>query len=258
MRFASLGSGSEGNGLVVEAGAGDDCFRVLLDCGFTLKESVRRLQRLGLTPDCLDAIVVTHEHSDHLEGVFRLARRFDLPVWGSHGTLSLLSAEQHAALKIRICCSDRPFAIGDLQVLPYTVPHDAREPTQFTFSDGIATLGVLTDAGQGTPHIVEVLSGVTALVLECNHDRTMLKNSSYPYMLKQRIGGAFGHLANDSAAGILAALDNSRLRCVVAAHLSQQNNTPALARTALLEALGSHNAQICIADQHEGLGWVEI
>lgn len=258
MRFASLGSGSEGNGLVVEGRDGQGLSRVLLDCGFSLKESVRRLARLGLTPESLDAIVVTHEHGDHIGGVFRLAQRYSIPVWATHGTLSTFKAEEAGELDIHVCVSDVPFAIGGIEIHPYPVPHDAREPTQFVFSDGHVRLGVLTDAGRSTPHITRVLGGCKALVLECNHDRNLLKNSKYHYSLKQRIGGDYGHLANETAAEILGALDGSQLVRVIAAHLSQQNNTPALARAALAGVLGVRPVEIGIADQSEGFGWMTL
>ena len=257
LRFASLGSGSEGNGLVVEArdGAGRPS-RVLLDCGFTLKETKRRLARLGLVPEDLDGILVTHEHSDHIQGVARLARRHGLKVWGSHGTLSALPAEERARLATVVCAGDVPFAIGALEIRPYVVPHDAREPTQFTFGDGRVRLGVLTDAGQSTPHIIASLSGCAALVLECNHDAVMLEKGPYQWSLKKRIAGPWGHLANDAAADILAALDTSRLVTIVAAHLSKQNNTPDLARAALAGVLGARPVEVGVADQDDGFDWL--
>lgn len=138
------------------------------------------------------------------------------------------------------------------------MPHDAREPVQFVLSDGDARLGVLTDAGMETPYLVARLAGVDALVLECNHDREMLRNSVYPPSLKRRIGGDFGHLANEVAAAILARVAHSGLGRVVAAHLSQQNNTPALATGALAAALGTVPDDILVADQYEGLGWQTV
>jgi len=138
------------------------------------------------------------------------------------------------------------------------VPHDAREPIQYVIGDGRVRLGVLTDAGQSTPHLVQSLGGCDALVLECNHDRAMLAASSYPYALKRRIGGAYGHLSNETAGEILAMLDRSRLQRIVGAHLSLQNNTPALAREALEGALGGFGPEVMIACQAEGFDWVEI
>ena len=150
------------------------------------------------------------------------------------------------------------FSIGDLQILPYTVPHDAREPLQFVFNDGARRLGVLTDAGMSTEYLCARLENMHALVLECNHDREMLANSAYPWSLKQRIGGDFGHLANDIASAILARVRHAALHTVVAAHLSKQNNTPLLAGQAIAVALGIDAGDVPIADQEEGLPWYAV
>jgi phosphoribosyl 1,2-cyclic phosphodiesterase len=152
----------------------------------------------------------------------------------------------------------RPFSVGELEILPYAVPHDAREPVQFVFRAGERRLGVLTDAGHITPHIAASLSGVQALVLECNHDADMLANGPYPPSLKKRVGGQYGHLENRQAAALLAQMDVSGLRHVVAAHLSQKNNQPALARNALARALDCEVEWIEVACQHEGFGWRQI
>lgn len=254
IRFASLGSGSEGNALVVEAGRS----RLLLDCGFSATETERRLARLGLEPAGLDAILVTHEHDDHVGGVGRFSRKFDIPVYLSHGTHAAVTATRSEFAAVEIIDSHHPFAIGDIAVFPYPVPHDAREPTQFVFGDGAARVGVLTDAGASTPHIEAMLSGLQALVIECNHDRDLLMGSSYPERLKARIGGRFGHLDNNQAAEILGKLDRSRLQHVVAAHLSQKNNRPDLAREALAGALGCGADWVAVATQADGFGWREV
>lgn len=257
MKFASLGSGSEGNALLISTRSGTTSTTVMLDCGFPVRETERRLQRLGVAPGDLAGIVVTHEHTDHVGGVFKFARRYHVPVWLSYGTWQ---AVRHLCedVAIRFCSDGNRFAVRDLELIPYTVPHDAREPVQYVASDGRYRLGVLTDAGQSTPHLVASLGGCDALVLECNHDRLMLAQSSYPASLKRRIGGAFGHLANDATAEILAALDKSRLRIVVGAHLSQQNNTPELARAALCGALAGTAVEIRIACQEDGFEWIGL
>ena len=254
MRFASLGSGSEGNGLVVEVGTS----RLMIDCGFGVRDTAARLARLGLAPRDLDAIVVTHEHSDHVGGVAAFAARHAIPVWLTFGTLSVVGE--------RFACMDRVygfdshdrFAVGAIEVHPFPVPHDAREPVQFVITDGTVRLGVLTDIGMSTPAVERALSGCDALVLECNHDAAMLSEGPYPPALKARIAGRFGHLDNAASSALLAALDNSRLRHIVAAHLSKQNNTPAHARTALAQALGCSDDWIGVADQSTGFGWREI
>jgi phosphoribosyl 1,2-cyclic phosphodiesterase len=257
VRFASLGSGSEGNALLVEVSSGSSTTRVLLDCGFSAKEAERRLARLGSGVEALDAILITHEHSDHIGSALTLARKWSIPLYMSWGTARAVGADE-ADVALHVMWSDQAVAIGDLSVLPYTVPHDAREPLQYVLSDGAAKLGVLTDAGTGTPHISEVLGGCDALVLECNHDLQMLAASRYPQSLKARIGGTHGHLNNDAAAGILASLDRSKLRHLVAAHLSQQNNTPELARAAMAGVLGAAPTEVVVASQDDGFGWLGL
>lgn len=257
MRFASLGSGSEGNALLVESVSGTTTTRVLLDCGFSAKEVERRLARLGIQPDQLDAILITHEHTDHIGGALTLARKWSIPLHMSWGTARAVGADE-APVQLHVLWGDESVAVGDIEVRPYTVPHDAREPLQYVFSDGASRLGVLTDVGVATPHITDVLSGCHALVLESNHDVGMLAASRYPASLKARIAGMHGHLNNDAAAGILAALDRSRLRHLVAAHLSQQNNLPELAQAALSAVLGGTPADVVIATQADGFDWLSL
>ncbi|MDP2810414.1 MAG: MBL fold metallo-hydrolase [Rhodocyclaceae bacterium] len=251
MRFASLGSGSRGNALVVEAGD----TRLLVDCGFGPREFARRLARIGFVPGDLDAILVTHEHSDHLGGVARCAARHSLDVFLTHGTLAAARLDGVAA---EVFDSHSRFVVGDMEVQPFPVPHDAREPVQFVFSDGNRRLGILTDAGFVTAHMLEMLSGCDGLVLECNHDAALLAGGDYPGHLKRRIAGRLGHLDNDAAAGLLRQVGATSLQHVVAAHLSQQNNTPALARAALAEAMGCAPEWIAVADQDNGFGWLEL
>ena len=262
MRFASLGSGSQGNALIVEAGA----TRIMLDCGFGVRDTVARLERIGLAPADISAIIVTHEHGDHADGVFPFARRHGVPVCMTHGTLVALQdgaprdadADIASGVEVRIVDSHTVFSIGDVQIRPFTVPHDAREPVQYVLSDGTKRLGVLTDIGCSTAHVEASLSGCDALVLECNHDLDMLMNGSYPPSLKQRVAGRFGHLDNSASAAILAALDRANLKHLIAAHLSQKNNTPALARAALAVVMGCNADEVSVASQEEGFDWRDL
>nr|WP_137939008.1 MBL fold metallo-hydrolase [Chitinivorax sp. B] len=254
MRFASLGSGSEGNALIIERNR----TRLLLDCGFGLRDITTRLARSGLSPADISAIVITHEHSDHMNGIAPLARRFQIPVYASFGTFSAAAKMAQALPSLRPYDSHDTFEIGDLQIMPFPVPHDAREPTQHVFSDGQYRLGVLTDVGHITPLIETTLSGCHALVLECNHDLSMLSNGPYPYPLKQRVAGKFGHLSNEQAATLLQTIDTRPLQHILAAHLSKTNNHSMLAATALASALDCSTDWIGIATQDTGFDWRQI
>jgi phosphoribosyl 1,2-cyclic phosphodiesterase len=254
LRACSLGSGSSGNALVVEARDSHRVTRVLVDDGFNLKQLVLRLERAGLALHDLDAVLVTHEHSDHIGGVVRLARKAGIPVYCSEGT-ALAVGLFGSGVEWRELVSGVRQEIDALVVDPFEVPHDAAEPLQFVFGDGGRWLGLLTDAGASTPIIASALRRVDALVLECNHDETMLRTGPYAPFLKVRIAGSRGHLSNAQAATLLRELDGGRLNWVAAAHLSAQNNTPALACGALAAVLGCGSSEICIADQERGLGW---
>lgn len=253
IRFASLGSGSEGNGLLIQC----EATSVLLDCGFSLAETTVRLNRLGVAPQQITALLVTHEHSDHIAGVARLARRYDLPVYASFGTLAALRG-QLAEDQLHAISSDVPFALEALAIEPFAVPHDAREPLQFVVGNGDRRLGVLTDVGCSTPHIEAMLKTCDALFLETNYDPHLLKNGPYPPLLKERVSGRFGHLSNDDSAALLSRLDHSRLQRVVAAHVSKKNNTPQLAQAALARVLGCVPEEVMVADQGVGLDWMEV
>ncbi len=254
LKFASLGSGSRGNATVVRCNG--TC--IMVDCGFSLRETRRRLARLRLSPADLSAILVTHEHGDHVRGVAALACVADIPVWMSAGTARAAASHVREIVDLRLLNSHQAFAVGDLEIRPFPVPHDAREPCQFVVGNGEHRLGLLTDTGTTTPHQAEVLDGCEALLLECNHDEALLARSAYPPAVRARIGGRLGHLSNRQAGGLLARLGTTRLQHVVAAHLSEQNNTAALARNALSAALGCEPGWIGIATQDGGLAWREI
>lgn len=268
MRFICLGSGSEGNALLVEGGDGRGrgaAGRVLVDCGFGLREFERRLDAAGQTADAIDAILVTHEHSDHVGGVFRLARRYRIPVYLSDGTrratdtlLTRLAAREALLPLLHVFDSAEPFECAGLRVEPVAVPHDAREPVQYVLDDGRVRLGVMTDLGHGSAHVMHSLARLDALVLECNHDVELLAaNPRYPTALKKRIAGSWGHLDNAEAARILAGIDRSRLHTVVAAHLSRDNNRPELAHAALASVFDDPQ-RIRVASQDRGTDWLTV
>lgn len=253
IRFAMLGSGSRGNATLIQAGS--TC--VLVDCGFGLREAQSRLGRLGVDASDLAAVLVTHEHDDHLGGAARLSARFRLPVWASPGTFAAWRSPPPVALRQPFDPHDR-LAIGDLELQPFVVPHDAREACQFVIGDGAHRLGLLSDAGHITAHMRATLDRCDALLLEFNHDAQMLAQGPYPPSLKRRVGGDYGHLSNDQAAQLLRSLDCSRLQHLVTIHLSEINNTPALAVSAAAAALGCEPSWIGCAGQVSGLDWREI
>lgn len=254
MRFACLGSGSRGNAWLVQKGS----TLVMVDCGFGLAETTQRLARRGVAPEAVSAIVLTHEHSDHARGAARFAARHGCALWMTHGCWAMFAATGDLPAKTCLFDPDQRLTIGELELMPYPIPHDAREPVQYVFSDGRVRLGMVSDAGHVTAHMAQCLDACDALVLECNHDIEQLRQGSYPPSLKARILGRYGHLDNRAAAGLLASLDTTRLKHVVAAHLSEENNTPALARAALAEALGCRPEEIAVADQANGLDWRQI
>jgi phosphoribosyl 1,2-cyclic phosphodiesterase len=256
MRFCSLGSGSSGNATLIEAHDGGRTTRLLVDCGFTLRELKARLAHRGLGPDDIDAVFVTHEHGDHLGCAFALRRHHSASLWASAGTWRIAGAQPCE----RISCAraGEPIAVGALEIMPFAVPHDAAEPLQLTISDGVSRLGLLTDLGHAPPPVLAALAACTALLLECNHDERMLAEGPYPYPLKRRVGGAQGHLANHQAAAVLAQLRHGALRHVVAAHLSRQNNRPALAAAAVGGALDCASNEVVVADAEHGSPWLDL
>jgi len=252
VRFAALGSGSRGNAWLIAHGA----TVLLVDCGFSLTETTRRLARLGLEPGQLSGVLLTHEHTDHVSGIGPLARRHRVPVWMTHGTQQALRDANLPDL--RLFDTETTFAIGELEVAPFAVPHDAREPSQFVIADGRHRLGLVTDLGGPTTHVEHSLAGCDALVLEANHDRDLLATGSYPPALKRRIAGRLGHLCNEDAATLLSRLDTGRLQHVVAAHLSESNNDPNLVRSLFAGVLGCTPGEIPVAGQASGLDWREF
>ncbi|MFI5446697.1 MBL fold metallo-hydrolase [Polaromonas sp. UC242_47] len=256
LRFKSLGSGSTGNATLIEAG-GPPAFRLLVDCGLGLRQLSLRLAQAGLTEGDIDAIFITHEHSDHIGCARQLARRHGIPVWMSHGTYTALDSPDFEGW-LRTAQDGVAIDLGGLQLTPFTVPHDAREPLQLTCTDGAAKLGIMTDLGHATAHVLAHLQQCDALLLESNHDSDLLAASSYPSFLKRRVSGQLGHLSNDAAAQIAQAVHHTGLKHLVAAHLSQQNNRPDLVQHLLSQALGCSRADIVVADASSGTPWLAL
>ena len=268
LQVASLGSGSGGNSTLIRSAT----TTLLLDCGFTLKETVARLATLGLTLDDLDAILVSHEHSDHVRGLGPIARKCSASVWITHGSYDAWRDKK--INRVQFCTAHQPFSVGDISIDPFPTPHDAAESCQYVFSvpatsakgvdanseaNTTATVNfvVLTDLGVCTPHILGKLKTANALLIECNYDLEMLRNGPYPPSLQSRIRSRFGHLGNQQSAELLAQIDHPLLDTILLGHLSERNNTPQLA----YETISAHieNAdRVHVLDQHTASQWFEI
>ena len=251
MQFASLGSGSKGNATLVRAG---DTL-VMIDCGFSMRETARRMGQLGVAPEQLRAILVTHEHSDHASGVAALSRKYSIPVYLTHGTHGTGRCDGAFAVE-RFNC-EAQFTVGELAVQAVAVPHDAAEPCQYTLQWQNLRLGVLTDLGSVTPHVLACFRDCHGLLIEFNHDLSMLMSGPYPEHLKRRVAGDWGHLNNEQSASLLQALDHESLQHIVVAHISEKNNSQARAEAALLAALGSLD-RVVFAAQRGGFDWLDV
>lgn len=255
LRFCSLGSGSSGNGTVVEARSGAATRRLLIDCGFGPRQLAQRLARAGLACADLDAIFITHEHSDHVGCAIALAQQLGIALWMSQGTYAAIGSPPLGPL-LRLAQDGDAIDLGLFEARPFTVPHDAREPLQLRCSDGVHHLGLVTDLGHAPAHVLAQLAGCHALLLEANHDPQMLAQSNYPPFLKRRVGGDWGHLSNDAAAAMLAALAHPGLKQVVAAHLSERNNRPETVRELFAHTLGWETEAIVVAEPGMGTQWI--
>jgi len=256
LRFASLASGSRGNALLVESGP----TLLLIDCGLAYRDLEQRFAAVGRTPADVTAVLVTHEHGDHGRGVATFARRHGTPVLATHGTGRALAAlaGEDAQIELEAFSSHRTLAVGGIEVEPFPVPHDAREPCQFVFAAGGRRLGVLTDAGHVTRHILERLAGCDALAIEFNHDAESLANGTYPPSVKARVASAYGHLSNAQAAACVGGLLHGGLQWIVAMHVSERNNSPEDVARALGEALDGRSVNFSIAEQDSPSGWIEV
>ena len=251
MRFASLGSGSKGNATLVEAG--DTC--LLVDCGFSARELARRLALMGLDGTRLSGILVTHEHGDHIKGVWTLARRHQLAVYMTGGTARV--ADAPADIDLHLITPQQSFQVGGIDVLPVAVPHDAREPVQFIFNYTGLKLGILTDLGHISAHVQACYQGCDGLLVEANHDPAMLAEGAYPYSLKQRVGGDWGHLNNAQTLGFLNGLELGSLQTLVIGHISQQNNALNVVQ-GVMAPIVDRVTQILYASQDDCIAWLAL
>lgn len=250
-----IGSGSAGNATLVMAGK----TAVLIDCGYSIKAFEERAADLGFDPASLAAILVTHEHDDHAGGVDALARKYEIPVHATRGTRVATEARIGALPHWQELSAHSGFHLGELEITPIAVPHDAREPSQFIFEASGLRLGILTDIGSLTPHVIRQYQTCHAMVLEFNHDPAQLAASAYPAKLKRRIGGDYGHLSNQQSLQLLRSLQGSPLNRVVAAHLSERTNHPDLVAECLAGVASEVNGfDWSIAAQSDVLPWFSV
>ncbi len=246
MRISVLASGSGGNAAVVETG--DGC--VLVDCGISYRQLVTRMKALGLEPERISAVLLTHEHDDHVKGLEVFLRRHRVPVLATPGTLGAMPLAVPDARRV---ASGREVCVGSLRVTPVATSHDAREPVGFVMESAGVRVGLVTDTGVFTELLADRLARCHALLLECNHDRDLLRVGPYPWPLKQRIASRTGHLSNEQACTALERLAHSDLEVVVGMHLSQTNNRPEMVRRDLASVLGGSRVRLEVATQHAAL-----
>jgi phosphoribosyl 1,2-cyclic phosphodiesterase len=234
MKVCVLASGSSGNCIFVGSGA----TRILIDAGLSGRETARRLEQIGEQLDAIQGICLTHEHSDHTAGLTILHTRSQLALYANAGTIEAIQRdEKMRALKWHVFTTGAPFSIGELQIAPFSVSHDAFDPVGFIVSSATARLGVVTDIGVSTHLVRERLRHCQALIVESNHDERLLADARRPWHLKQRIAGRQGHLSNQHAAQLIAEIASTELRQVFLSHLSMDCNRPELALQATHEAL---------------------
>ncbi len=240
-----LASGSKGNAVYISDGG----TTLLIDAGLSGVEIERRLQAHSLDPRNIDAMIVSHEHADHIRGVGILSRRFDIPVYISKKTGREASATIGNISDMRTFNCGHSFSINSLEVHPFSTTHDAEDPAGFTISRNGQKIGIATDLGIATAMVKHNLKGCNLLILEANHDPEMLINGPYPWPLKQRIKGRTGHLSNQASGKLLSELKHDKLQHVILAHLSETNNTPAKALREVGPALEGCQARIHVATQ---------
>jgi phosphoribosyl 1,2-cyclic phosphodiesterase len=260
-----LASGSRGNCAIVRSSQ----TQILVDAGISCRETFKRMRAAGEDPRAISAILITHEHSDHVCGLAMLAKRLNVPIFMTGAThqawtraMRDANGERPHLAKLEVFLSGSRFQIGDITVTPFTIPHDAADPVGFTFRAEGIKLGFVTDLGYLPPNVCDHLCGCDVLVIESNHDVEMLRGGPYPWSVKQRVMSRVGHLSNDALADFFAKDYDGEAAYVVLAHLSEQNNHPELARGAAEKALGSRRSllrnRVLLAAQSEPLEAIQL
>lgn len=240
LKLYSLISGSSGNCSVVTDGK----THIMIDCGTSGKRAFEALKAISIDPGSLKAIFVTHEHSDHIRGVGVVARKLKIPVYATHGTHAEMGIGNIDDSQMMFVTPDMPEVINDIEITPYSIPHDAEEPCCYSFSDGNEKIAIATDIGFMPASLLSRISGSKSIILESNHDIDMLRYGEYPYPLKQRILGNFGHLSNIAAAETALELIKSGTEHIMLGHLSDKNNLPELAQMVTYNYLTDNNINI--------------
>lgn len=237
-KFCSLYSGSSGNSSLIQT----NTTKILVDVGESAKKIANALISLNIEPNQIDAILITHEHSDHTKGLATFSKKYNIPVYANIETWNAMPTQKEKILTDNIKFFDfKEFSIGDIKILPFSIPHDAANPCGFNIFHGKRKISIATDIGHMTTEVVNSLSNSSFILLESNYDPNILKCSSYPYSLKQRILGPNGHLPNEDAGKTISYLANHGLNSVMLGHLSKENNFPELAYKTVVEQLISNN-----------------
>ena len=253
MRYRSLGSGSRGNATLVEYQSSS----LLIDCGFSRKVLLQRLAESGTSADSLKGVLVTHEHGDHAKGIVTLCDHLQIPFYTSFGTARKMRWLDHPRLQIIRSCE--ALDLGEMHVLPVVVPHDAHEPLQFVIESRAGhKLGILSDLGSLTPHLVQAYQGCHALQVEANHDPVMLQNGPYPPSLKVRVAGDYGHLSNEQCADFIRRVRWPGLTQVTVGHISEKNNHPDLVANTLCGVLECQPDEVVLLEQDLVSDWYPV
>lgn len=258
IRMAVLGSGSAGNSTLLSC----EKTHILVDAGLSAKQLVLRMQQLGLEPEDLDAIILTHEHSDHARGIDVLLRNRNIPVFANAMTREALSYKMKSKISWKVFRSGQEFTHGDFSILSFKIPHDAAEPVGFTVKGNGTQIGMVSDIGHITPQICDALRGCDAIYVEANYDEALLESDTKrPWSIKQRIQSHHGHLSNLQTAELLNEVACDRLKVVMLCHLSSDCNCPNIAEKAIRKTLserGLKEVAVHCAEQHHPSNWIEV
>lgn len=252
LNFCSLYSGSSGNSLFVQS----EKTNILVDAGVSCKKIVSALESIDINPDSISAILITHEHKDHIAGLATISKKYNIPVYANEMTWKFIEQDKLNSDNIKLFTPDKNFTVNDMVIHPFRIPHDAADPCGFNISVGNSKISIATDLGYIDDNIFSYLKDSSFVLLESNYDPEVLKLSSYPSSLKRRITGPEGHLSNNTAAQVITTLFNYGLKSAMLGHLSKETNFPELAYHTVLNELHSNNItendlSLCVASRFE-------